>query len=212
MRAAFLAAVLCACLVPGAAPASPRLKFSVEGTAIRYHTGEIGKRWLEIADGDAAYLRKLLAETPGVRTLILDSSGGGYYPAFDMSRVVMDYGLDTRVDGECSSSCAIIFLGGAARGMTRGSFMGFHQTSWTPEGVSNFYDSSRVDYGWDSPFEFASWLYEDTQEEVFSHLTFMVSRGVDPEFAIESIRNRGDDMWYPDRAELKAAGVLRARR
>ena len=51
-------------------------------------------------------------------------------------------------------------------------------------------------------------MYRDTQDEVYAHLKYLTSRGGDPMFAIESIRNPQSEMWRPHRSELQAAGVL----
>jgi hypothetical protein len=126
-----------------------------------------------------------------------------------MARIVQDYELDTLVDGECSSSCVTIFLAGQAREMSRGSKIGFHQRSWSADGTQSYYDRWREDEGWDTPFDFASWVYQDTQSETWKELTFMISRGVDPEFAIETKRMRSG-IWFPGRRKLEQAGVLRA--
>ena len=61
---------------------------------------------------------------------------------------------------------------------------------------------------WETPFEFASWLYEDTQAEVFSDFEYLLERGVNAQFAIRTLKASSDSMWYPRRVELEAAGVL----
>jgi hypothetical protein len=55
------------------------------------------------------------------------------------------------------------------------------------------------------------WSIRCTQDEVRRHLAFMFERGVAPDFALETIRDQGDDLWYPDRGALERAGVLRER-
>ena len=62
--------------------------------------------------------------------------------------------------------------------------------------------------GWATPWDFAAWLYTDTQSEVYAHLSYMVARGVDPAFTVESIRDPGSAMWRPYRTVLLKAGVL----
>ena len=61
---------------------------------------------------------------------------------------------------------------------------------------------------WSNPFEFAEWLYEDTQAEILSDLEYMLERGVAASFAIQTLRADSDDMGYPRRKALVAAGVL----
>ena len=46
--------------------------------------------------------------------------------------------------------------------------IGFHSSSWTAESIQDYYTSEKDTQGWGTPFDFASWLYEDTQAEIFS--------------------------------------------
>ncbi|WP_413873303.1 hypothetical protein [Albidovulum sp.] len=187
--------------------ASLASKFRAEGTVLVYDTEHVGEDG-EITPDDIDGLRAALRENPGVAKLRLNSAGGSIWAAEDMSRIVTDFDLDTEVDGECSSSCVTVFLGGKARSMTRGSRLGLHSRWWAAEDVQNYYERNKIEERWDTPFEFGAWIYEDTQAEVYEAISFVVSRGVDPAFAIEMHAPR-DSMWYPDRADLEKAGVLR---
>lgn len=202
-----LLALLAAGESAGEAGASLASKFRAEGTILVYDTEHVGEDG-EITPDDIDGLRAALRENPGVARLRLNSAGGSIWAAEDMSRIVTDFDLDTEVDGECSSSCVTIFLGGKARSMTRGSRLGLHSRWWAAEDVQNYYERNKAEEHWDTPFEFGAWIYEDTQAEVYEAISFVVSRGVDPAFAIEMHAPR-DSMWYPDRAELEKAGVLR---
>ena len=64
-------------------------------------------------------------------------------------------------------------------------------------------------YGWKSPFEFTEWVHEDSQNDVFMDLEYLVERGVEARFAIKTLNTDSDDMWFPRRSELEAAGVIR---
>lgn len=205
--AAFLAAVNTTAAVAQSNPQSG--KFRVEGEVLYYDSetpadDEVG----EIVSTDIALLLNTLQENPGITTISLNSGGGGYYSALDMASIVIDFELDTRVEGECTSSCTYILLGGQNRTMARGSRIGFHHNSWAARNIENYFNDKRNEFDWDNPFEFASWLFEDTQQEMYNELTYMVERGVDARFAIETTRNRGDGMWYPRRDELLQGGVL----
>ena len=79
--------------------------------------------------------------------------------------------------------------------------------SWSPGAVESYYETWREEEGWDTPFEFGSWIYEDTQSEIYDDLRFITSRGVDAEFAIKTKTPRSKT-WYPTRAELENAGIL----
>ncbi|CUH82488.1 hypothetical protein [Tropicibacter naphthalenivorans] len=191
-----------------AEPASDNPKFDVVDQTLIYDTDR-AKASIdqEIVVEDLDVFLDLLREHDGITTVQLNSTGGSIWAGREIARVVMDFELDTRVEGECSSSCTQIFLGGASRVLARGAKLGFHQSSWSSDSIKTYYENWREDEGWDTPYDFGSWLYKDTQSEVYKGLTFMISRGVDPEFAIETIRLR-NTMWFPTRSELRAAGVL----
>lgn len=182
-------------------------KFRVADTILVYDTENTGEDG-EIAPEDVDALRSALRAHPQIATLRLNSAGGSIWAAEDMARIVTDFGLATEVDGECSSSCVTVFLGGAKRTMTRGSKIGLHSRWWAPEDVQNYYEQNRAAERWTSPFDFGSWIYQDTQAEIYGAMSWIVSRGVDPAFAIEMYAPR-DAMWYPDRSALEKAGVLR---
>ncbi|KUF11171.1 hypothetical protein [Pseudoponticoccus marisrubri] len=185
-----------------------REKFRLEGPVLVYDTEAAeDEREREIRNADLDILIALLRDTPGITTLKLNSSGGSVLAGQEMARVVMDFELDTIVDGECSSSCVTVFLGGARRQLTRGGKLGFHQLSWSPGAIESYYETWREEHGWQTPFDFASWVYKDTQTEVHKELRFMIARGVDPDFAIETKRLRSGT-WFPPRATLLDAGVL----
>ena len=209
MPAALIPALALTLSLGTATPTPARAeKFRTDGAALIYDTESAADpAQQEIQPEDLDTLRRLLEDTPGLTKLVLNSGGGSVWVGNEMAHVVRDYELDTEVDGECSSSCVIVFLAGATRTMTRGSKIGFHQRSWAPDAVQSYYDRWREDEGWDTPFDFGSWLYQDTQTETWAELTYMISRGVDPAFAIETKRMRANT-WFPARDALTAAGVL----
>lgn len=185
-------------------------KFSVEGSVLLYDTDRAAQDAdAEITDDDIPRLRDMLRAHPEVTELHLNSGGGSVWAGGEIAWIIMDYGLDTVVSGECVSACVDIFLAGDARRMMLGSKIGFHQRHWAPSSVQSYYESWHQEEGWDTPFEFGSWIYSDTQTEIYEHLTYLVDRGVDAGFAIESLRVKPGDEWYPSRLELTEAGVLR---
>ena len=204
-RALMLACALCA------GPLAAREdvpKLSVSGDTLYYDTANTTEPSADIEAEDVPVLRALLKANPQVRILELNSGGGSVWAAQTMSDVVIDYELDTRVNGDCDSSCVLIFLAGENRTMTRGSRLGFHQVHWSAENIAEYFDREAEEFGWGNPWEFAEWMYLDTQQEVYLQLNYMVGRGVDPGFAIQSIREPDGSMWRPHRAVLRAAGVL----
>ncbi|MEP4196636.1 MAG: hypothetical protein ABJL99_13485 [Aliishimia sp.] len=184
-------------------------KFRVDGARLIYDTENapegVGAE-IEVEDADA--LREILRAHPDISVLELNSGGGSLWASMKMSDIVIDFELDTHVHGDCSSTCARLFVAETTRTMSRGSRIGFHQSWWTADSIQEYYDGNTEEERWDTPFEFASWMYGDTQGEVHKALLYLVRRGVDPLFAIETLKEPSSGMWYPYRIRLLAAGVL----
>lgn len=192
-----------------AAPGETASKFTVQGATLIYNSDHVtGDAYPEMDGLDVEELRRQLRQNSNIKTLQLTSGGGSVWAGDEMARVVMDFGLNTRVEGECSSSCVNVFLAGDARELARGSRIGFHQYGWSEDGIESYFKQWREEENWQTPYDFASWLYQDTQHETAAHLEFMMQRGVDPYFALEAKKYR-PVMWFPTRQELEAAGVLR---
>lgn len=184
-------------------------KFQIDQTTLVYDT-EMAKNEAdrEITWEDADHFASLLKDNPDIRTLKLLSNGGLTEAALYFADIVIDYELDTIADRECSSACVTIFLAGENRTLTRGSWLGFHKSSWDSESMKSYYESERETENWSDPFVFSEWLYEQTQADVLSDLEYMLERGVAPGFAIQTLRADSDDMWYPRRKALINAGIL----
>jgi len=184
-------------------------KFSINGDTLTYDTSLAEKEEdQEINWADAEELQSLLRKNSDVKVIHLESYGGLTAAAMHIADVVIDYELNTFVDGECSSSCVTIFLAGEKRTLARGSWLGFHKTSWDSDSMKDYYESEKDSEEWDSPFEFTEWVFDDTQEQILKDFEYMLERGVTPSFAIKTLRADSDDMWYPRRKELVAAGVV----
>ena len=162
----------------------------------------------EIDWDDAGDLKEILLENRNVKLLQLNSGGGLIYAAYEMADLIIDFELDTLVQGECTSSCVLLFLAGNTRRMERGSKIGFHQAYWESDSLRDYYETYKDEDGWQDPFDFAEWLYQDTQAELFVDMEYLLERGVSPGFAIQTFKAAGHDMWYPRRAQLLEAGVL----
>lgn len=205
-------ALMCSGILIPAASAAESLpqKFSLKGDTLVYDTQtDVKDELKEITPDDADQMREILKKHPDIRELQLNSGGGNVQAGADIAGMVLEYHLDTSVDGDCISACVTVFLAGDRRRMTLGSRIGFHQRHWPAQAVHDFYRHERKVQRWSTPFEFGSWIYQGTQGEVYEHLSYMVSRGVEPGFAIETLRTTPESEWYPSRLRLIAAGVLR---
>ena len=183
-------------------------KFKLDGEILFYDTDSAPPGQDEINWQDVETLVFLLRQQQQIEVLHLNSAGGLIEAAREMADIIIDFELDTRVTDECASACVTLFLAGESRQLDRGGRLGFHRSSWDAASMEVYYKDARADIGWDSLYEFASWSYEEAQKDVLSEMEYLLERGVDPEFAIKTLRAENADMWFPRRRELTLAGVL----
>ena len=183
-------------------------KFKFDGKILFYDTDSAPPGQDEINWQDVETLVFLLRQQQQIEVLHLNSAGGLIEAAREMADIIIDFELDTRVTDECASACVTLFLAGENRQLDRGGRLGFHRSSWDAASMEEYYKDARADIGWDSLYEFASWSYEEAQKDVLSEMEYLLERGVDPEFAIKTLRAENADMWFPRRRELTLAGVL----
>ena len=183
-------------------------KFKLDGKILFYDTHSAPPGQDEINWQDVETLVFLQRQQQQIEVLHLNSAGGLIEAAREMADIIIDFELDTRVTDECASACVTLFLAGESRQLDRGGRLGFHRSSWDAASMEEYYKDARADIGWDSLYEFASWSYEEAQKDVLSEMEYLLERGVDPEFAIKTLRAENADMWFPRRRELTLAGVL----
>ena len=184
-------------------------KFNLVGSKLIYDTfASSNADEQEITWEDVDELDALLKSEQSIKEIELNSAGGDVEAAFYMADLIIDYELDTNVNGTCESACTLMLLAGERRTVERGSWVGFHQSYWDAPYIQSYFERNRESKGWSNAFEFASWMYEETQREGLRNLQYFVERGVDAGFAIKTMKATSDDMWYPRRKELEAAGVI----
>lgn len=136
--------------------------------------------------GVTAALRVLLADNPGVTGIVLDSDGGPVYEARGVARLIVERRLDTYSLTGCNSACTTAFVAGSRRLLAPAARLGFH--SYAISGHST--------------------LFIDIEQEQRTDLAFHASRGVAPEFLEALFDKPHDDIWFPSRETLVAAGVV----
>ncbi|MCB1463714.1 MAG: hypothetical protein KDJ90_15110 [Nitratireductor sp.] len=141
----------------------------------------------DIALGATGIIGRMLDEKGSVRSLTLNSSGGNIYEARGIARLVRTNGLDTRVEGECSSACTIIFISGRTRTMAETAKLGFHQ------------------YRLDTTALIPN--VEIAAEQARDRALFE-GQAIDGAFLDRIFNSPSSEIWYPDREELRAAGVI----
>ena len=186
-------------------------KFKVDGNILHYNTEiAVDENNQEINWDDKDYLLKTLKDNPNIKTLYLTSWGGSIGAAADMSDIIIDFGLNTHVKEICFSACPLLLIGGETRTLEKGSKIGFHRSSWGSESMKDYYkDKENQEYfGWKNEFDFSSWVYDDSQEEIYKQFKYYLERGISPEFVIETIKARTEDGWYPRRKKLLEANII----
>lgn len=128
--------------------------------------------------------------------------------SYKIADVIIDYELNTHVIDICFSGCTTIFLGGEKRTMARASKLGFHRSWWGHEEMKAYYESEKENSGWSDVWEFASWVHDDAQEEIYRAFTFLLERNITAIFAIKTLKAESEDGWYPRRKELIEAKFL----
>ena len=186
-------------------------KFKVEGEVLHYNT-ELAVNEIDrgIKEEDADKLLKTLKNNPNINTIHLTSWGGLISAAVEMADIIIDFELDTHVKEICFSACNILLIGGETRTLERGSKIGFHRTYWSSNSMRSYYEDkeTRERYEWENKFDFSSWVYDESQEDIYSQFKYYLERGVSPSFVIETMKARSDDGWYPRRKELLKANVI----
>ena len=127
-----------------------------------------------------------------------------------MSDIIIDFGLNTHVKEICFSACNLLLIGGEIRTLEKGSKIGFHRSSWSSESMKDYYmeKANQEYFGWKNEFDFSSWVYDDSQEDIYKQFKYYLERGISPEFVIETMRARSEDGWYPRRKELLEANII----
>ena len=104
--------------------------------------------------------------------------------------------------------CATLFLAGEKRTIQRGSWIGFHQASWSKESIKQHFEENKEQYKWADAFDHSSWIHNDTQKEIFRDMKYLIERGVESIFPTKTMKADSEDMWYQRRKELEAAGTI----
>ena len=186
-------------------------KFTVNGEVLHYNTelavDEINRG---IKEEDPDELLKTLKNNPNIKIVHLTSWGGLISAAVEMADIIIDFELDTHVKEICFSACPLLLIGGETRTLERGSKIGFHRSSWSSDSMKSFFEDkeTREIYGWTNEFDFSSWVYDDSQEEIYSQFKYYLERGVSPSFVIETMKARSEEGWYPRRKDLLEANVI----
>jgi ATP-dependent protease ClpP protease subunit len=134
--------------------------------------------------GAANELRKLLDETPEIKTIHLNSHGGRTAEARRMRDVIRQKRLTTYTSIECLSACTIAYLGGEQRFIHPRAKLGFHKSTFP--GLSE-----------------AEIRKADDQSK-----SEAVQAGIAVAFLEKAFSTPHEDMWMPSTSELLTSGYV----
>lgn len=146
----------------------------------------------DIGLGVSNDVSNLLMQHSGVKGIILNSDGGYADEAYELSHLVIQYGLDTYVLGACYSACTMVFTSGDKRFLGRESFLGFHQT-----GLPWSVGQDDQEY-----LEYYQRRYKKWDLMIFEW------KGIKHEFLEKIHDTPHDDMWVPEWSELFDSGIF----
>ena len=137
-------------------------------------------------------VRDMLENSSGITTVVLESGGGQIYEGRGLALVFREYGLNTHVQTECSSSCTTAFIGGTERTFAATATLGFHQ------------------YGLDANRSRQSSSIYNTAAEQIKDAALFAEQGVSLEFTEKMFDAGSGDMWYPSTQMLLDTQVIHA--
>ncbi len=138
-----------------------------------------------IGAGTAVALRRALDDHPAVREIVLSGPGGRIGPAFEIEGLIRKRRLDTRVEGDCASACALVFLGGVERRLLPQARLAFHQAGFPGMNQAEMLESNRTMVRF-----------------------LVVQAGLTPAFANRVVDTPANELWMPTREELMAGRVI----
>lgn len=131
----------------------------------------------------------LLQVTPAGVTLVQVEGPGGYaYEGMQMARLIQSQHLDTVTMENCASACTLLLVAGADRYLGPEAKVGFHRSG------TDYFNPSK------------SWTRTD-----FELADFYRSRDTSDEFVKQALDTPFNRVWYPDSAQMYAAGYATKR-
>lgn len=147
----------------------------------------VGGTEMELAGGmplgTSGAVSKMLNETPGIKVIHLNSSGGRIQEGAWLAKMIKDRHLTTYTSTGCASACTLAFIAGAHRYIAPDALLGFHGVSRTMGGQ-------------------ASWQGNEEMRDLY------LDAGLPAAFIDKALATPPSDIWYPTHDELLAAHVI----
>ena len=140
-----------------------------------------------IALGATKRFVALLAKHPDLRHVHLTSNGGNIFEARGIAKLILARELSTYVEQDCSSACTLPFIAGKTRAIAPDARLGFHGYLLT-----NASQMPHIDVA----------AEQEKDRDLFR------ARGVSDGFLDVMFQRPHKEIWAPDLATLRAAGVV----
>ncbi len=150
----------------------------------------------------------LLEKNEKIDTIVFQDVGGGLqHKGIAIADIIIDFELDTHIEGDCYGHCIAMFMGGKKRTLARGSEIGIAFNPYTRERIQGILDDKTYELVGDLT-DYIIWVDENARQELMEYFSLLVERGVKPEFIINSVKKGSPDTWIPRRKELLEANIL----
>lgn len=142
----------------------------------------------EIGFGSFAALDEALKRKPKLTLVQVEGPGGYAYEGMQMARLIQSQNLDTVTMENCASACTLLLVAGADRYLGPEAKVGFHRSG------TDYFNPSK------------SWTRTD-----FELADFYRSRDTSDDFVKQALDTPFNRMWYPESAQMYAAGYATKR-
>ena len=134
-------------------------------------------------------MEAILTKNPEIRGIVLNSTGGFVSEGRGIFRLIDQYKLDIFVYEECSSACALAFIAGNKRYISKNARLGFHQ------------------YNLELQTSFQPVDVVEAQED---DLKLLRKKHISGHFLEQIFKQPSHLIWFPSVKELLDAGVINA--
>ena len=122
--------------------------------------------------------------------------------------MIEDFGLKTEIRDQCTDACLYMFVAGRERNLATGAKIGVRRLMLDAATVREKFESRKARFGWEDEFGQAVMLYDVAQSDMRWALLYLMDHGVTLEFALRVFSTPREEMWWPDRSDLTAGGVI----
>jgi hypothetical protein len=196
---------------PAAAETGPLERFTVKDNYLFIDLDKFYYEGSDIVignDTDSKIVGELLFYYSEINIVLLTGQGGLAYSAEHIARLFMRHEITTVAYGECLSACAVMFLGGSERRLSKGAVIGLHRAQTSVVNHMSFYEEMKDKIGWTDEFAYAEWNYQDGQILAKSMMELFLEQNINPRVLVNMFSAAPDDIWRPSLKELEDLRII----